>query len=148
MPSRGGSAQVTTDHEMIRAWVEERGGHPAVVKRTRGRGGPGMLRVDYPGYSGEDTLQSIEWDEFFDVFDRRRLAFLHQDTTAEGEQSRFSKLVKRDSAAARGAKRARRAPRAASAQKSTAGASKRRGTTGGERKSSTGRNKTKRTRSG
>jgi hypothetical protein len=142
MPARGGSAQVTTDHDMIRAWVEERGGHPAVVKRTRGRGGPGVLRVDYPGYSGEGTLEAIEWDDFFDLFDRRKLAFLHQDTTAEGQQSRFSKLVKRDSAAARGARRARSSSASSGKRRSTAGT--RRGTTGGRR--ATGKPARKRSR--
>lgn len=138
MPSRGGSAQVTTDHEAIRAWVEQRGGHPAVVKRTRGRGGPGVLRVDYPGYSGEDTLEAIEWDDFFDQFDRQRLAFLHQDTTSEGQQSRFSKLVKRDGAASRGARRVRRASGGVIRGRAAArGGKPRRGTTGGGRKSGT-----------
>ena len=41
-------SKVTTDHQEIREWVEERGGHPARVKG----GGGGLLRVDYPGFSG------------------------------------------------------------------------------------------------
>ncbi len=43
------------------------------------------------------SLEKISWDEFFDWFDKNELAFLHQDTTADGKQSRFSKLVSRDS---------------------------------------------------
>src|SRR5690349_12079837 len=88
-------AQVTTDHDEIRRWVEERGGRPAQVKGTE-RGGSALLRIDYPGFSGEDTLEPIEWDEFFEIFDENNLAFLYQEKTADGGQSRFSKFVNRD----------------------------------------------------
>src|SRR4051794_18810789 len=53
--SRGRTAsksQVTTDHDEIQKWVEERNGKPACVKGTGGRGDAGVLRIDYPGYSG------------------------------------------------------------------------------------------------
>ena len=85
-------AKVTTDHDEIRKWVEERGGHPAQVKGTE------LLRIDYPGYSGEQRLEEISWDEFFGAFEENNLAFLYQDKTKDGKQSRFSKLVDRDNA--------------------------------------------------
>ena len=84
-------AKVTTDHDEIREWVEERGGHPARVKGTE------LLRIDYPGFSGEERLEEINWDEFFEAFDENNLAFLYQEKTKDGKQSRFSKLVERDS---------------------------------------------------
>ena len=87
-------AKVTVDHDEIRSWVEERGGHPACVKGTGGRSDPGVLRIDYPGFSGEETLQEINWDEFFKGFEDNKLAFLYQP---KGE-SRFSKLVARSAA--------------------------------------------------
>ncbi|HSS22772.1 MAG TPA: lipocalin/fatty-acid binding family protein [Pyrinomonadaceae bacterium] len=89
-------AKVTSDHGAIQKWVEARGGHPARVKGTGGKGS-GVLRIDYPGYSGEETLKAIEWDEFFEGFEENNLAFLHQDKTKEGELSRFSKFVERGS---------------------------------------------------
>jgi len=55
-----------------------------------------LLRIDYPGFSGEDTLEPIEWDEFFEIFDENNLAFLYQEKTADGGQSRFSKFINRD----------------------------------------------------
>lgn len=55
-----------------------------------------MLRIDYPGFSGEETLQPIEWDEFFEQFEANNLAFLYQG--GKGNKSRFSKLVSRESA--------------------------------------------------
>lgn len=87
-------SKTTTNHEEIQKWVEERGGRPAIVKRTE-KGGSALLRIDYPGYSGEDTLEEIEWDEFFEIFDENKLAFLYQEETADGGQSRFSKFVER-----------------------------------------------------
>ena len=87
-------SNTTTNHDEIRKWVEERGGRPAIVKGTE-RGESALLRIDYPGYSGEDTLETIEWDEFFEIFDDNKLAFLYQDKTADGGESRFSKFVNR-----------------------------------------------------
>ena len=89
-------AKTTTNHNEIKKWVEERGGHPARVRDTDNKDGGGVLRIDYPGYSGEQELEEISWEEFFETFDDRKLAFLHQDKTKDGEQSRFSKLVSRD----------------------------------------------------
>lgn len=87
-------SNTTTNHDEIRQWVEARGGRPAIVKGTE-RGESALLRIDYPGYSGEDKLEAIEWDEFFEIFDDNKLAFLYQDETADGGQSRFSKFVNR-----------------------------------------------------
>jgi hypothetical protein len=88
-----GKSKVTTDPGEIRSWVEERGGRPATVKATEEGGKPGILRIDYPGFSGEDTLETISWEEFFDAFEKNNLAFLYQDE----QDSRFSKLIDRDS---------------------------------------------------
>ena len=89
--SKESESQVTTDHEEIQRWVEERGGHPARVKGTN------LLRIDYPGFSGEERLEAISWDELFTVFDENNLAFLYQEETKAGGESRFSKFVDRDS---------------------------------------------------
>ena len=90
-------AKSTTDHEKIRRWAEERGGKPAAVKGTGSGNDPGVLRIDFPGYSGDESLVQITWKEFFDKFERERLAFLYQEETAEGSDSRFSKLLNRES---------------------------------------------------
>ncbi len=88
-------AKATTDHEEIRKWVEERGGWPACVKGTGGKEDPGLLRIDFPGYTGEGKLQRISWEEFFEKFEENDLAFLYQDEV-HGKTSRFSKLVSRE----------------------------------------------------
>jgi hypothetical protein len=102
MAAKSSESQVTTDHDEIRRWVEERGGHPARVKDTESKNSPGLLRIDYPGYSGGDSLEAISWDEFFTGFDENNLAFLYQEKTKDGNESRFSKLIDRDSADDRG----------------------------------------------
>jgi hypothetical protein len=88
---------VTTNHDEIRQWVEQRGGRPARVKNTDKGNSGGILRIDYPGFSGEDTLEPILWTEFFEAFEASKLAFLYQDKTKDGEESRFSKLIDRES---------------------------------------------------
>ena len=91
-------SKVTTDHETIRKWAEARDGKPATVKQTEHGDGAGLLRIDFPGYSGKGSLEEITWDEFFTKLDEKHLAFLYQETTSSGEESRFFKLVSRDTA--------------------------------------------------
>jgi len=95
-------AKVTTDHRKIQKWTEERDGHPARVKGTNKGDSSGILRIDYKGFSGEDTLEKISWEEFFDAFEENNLAFLYQEKVSGGEKSRFSKLIDRDSPEAKG----------------------------------------------
>lgn len=94
------TSQVTTDHQKIQQWVEERGGTPTRVKGTESKNSAGLLRIDYEGFSGEESLEPITWEEFFDTFDKNKLAFLYQEKTADGKISRFSKLIDRDTAKA------------------------------------------------
>jgi hypothetical protein len=86
------SAKTTIDHPTIQRWVEERGGCPARVKGTGSADDPGILRIDYPGFSGVHTLESIPWDDFFAAFEANELAFVFQDQP----DSRFSKLISRE----------------------------------------------------
>jgi hypothetical protein len=90
------TTNTTTDHEEIRRWVEEHGGKPARVRGTGNGEGAGVLRIDFPGGSGEESLEHISWDDWFRTFDENRLAFLYQEEKASGEDSTFSKLVSRD----------------------------------------------------
>ena len=92
-------ARFTDNPRVIRRWAEERGGKPATVKATRRQGDPaGLLRIDFPGYSGQGTLKEISWDDFFAKFDEGRLVFLYQDETADGQPSRFCKFISMESA--------------------------------------------------
>lgn len=78
------TAKRTQDHLTIRRWVEARRGKPAKVEA--GSEG-GILRIDFD--PPEDKLVRIDWDEFFTIFDREGLDFLHD----EAKDSRFNKFV-------------------------------------------------------
>src|SRR4051794_22706773 len=95
-------ARATINRDEIREWVEARRGKPACARGTGGRPDPGMLRIDFPGYSGQELLQEISWNEWFRSFDHHDLAFIYQDRTADGAESRFNKLVSRAEAGIRG----------------------------------------------
>jgi hypothetical protein len=94
------TSKVTTDHDEIRRWAEARGAKPAAVRGTGGRGDPGIIRLDFPGYTGADKLEPISWDDWFRKFDQGGLALLHQERTAAGQLSNFNKLVSRETAEA------------------------------------------------
>jgi hypothetical protein len=85
----------TTDHDEIRQWVEEHDGRPAAVIGTGGDDDAGVLRFDFPGGAGEESLEPIPWDEWFAKFDEEGLALLYQQHKASGEDSTFFKLVRR-----------------------------------------------------
>lgn len=90
------ASNVTTDHEVIRQWAEDRGGKPACVKGTAEQGDIGMIRLDFPGYSGEEPLEPISWDDWFEKFEESNLAFVYQDE-ARGQKSNFNKVISRES---------------------------------------------------
>ena len=87
-------ATTTTDHDEIRQWVEARSGKPAKVADTDGERGSGILRIDFN--EPETSLTPISWNEFFEIFDDRELAFLHEEETSDGKRSYFNKFVSRD----------------------------------------------------
>ncbi len=100
----------TTDHDEIRRWAEERGAQPTCVRGTGGAGDVGMIRLDFPGYSGAQSLEPVSWDDWFRKFDESNLALIYEETTARGEKSNFNKLIGRETAEkrARGQYRASR----------------------------------------
>lgn len=93
------ASYTTTDHDVIRAWAEARGGAPAAVDRT-GDGGKddsrdaGILRIEFRDDGGD--LEEVDWEPFFATFDDRKLAFVYQENTSDGSTSRFNKFVSRD----------------------------------------------------
>ncbi|GIH72892.1 hypothetical protein [Sphaerimonospora thailandensis] len=92
---RPGRSLITTTHEVIKRWAEERGGRPATVPGTEHEGRAGVLRFDFPGYGGGD-LKEITWDEWFETFEARNLNFLYQEHKKDGDQSNFFRLENPD----------------------------------------------------
>ena len=87
-----GITRTTRDHEIIRKWAEARGGHPARVAGTE-RDGAGVIRIQFPASDGVNPLEPIGWNDFFSKFDENQLAFVYQETTSDGQLSRFNRLV-------------------------------------------------------
>ena len=87
-------AETTTDHETIRKWAESKGGKPAAVRRTHEGGDVGIIRIMFPDapQSEHDELVEISWEEFFEEFEKRKLALLYDP------DGMFNKIVGRDTA--------------------------------------------------
>jgi hypothetical protein len=83
----------TTNHDTIRKWADARKATPSVVTEEGDK--TGILRLDFPDYTGED-LQEVNWDEWFQLFDQNELQLIYQEETKDGEQSNFNKLVSRE----------------------------------------------------
>lgn len=115
--ARRASSQTLTDHKKIRRWAEERRAWPACVRKTRRGKDVGMIRLDFPGYSGAGSLEEISWDEWFEKFDDHGLALIVQNQTTRGQRSNFNKIVGRDTVKERARTRrgTSRHPRAKSA---------------------------------
>ena len=87
-----GITRTTRDHEIIRKWATARGGHPARVAGTE-REGAGVIRIQFPESEGANQLEPIGWSDFFAKFDGNDLSFVYQETTSDGQVSRFNRLV-------------------------------------------------------
>ena len=87
-------SETTINHDEIRQWADAKGGKPAAVDRTHKKGDVGIIRIMFPEnpQSEHEALTEISWDEFFDEFEKRKLALVYD------EDSLFSKLVGRDTA--------------------------------------------------
>lgn len=79
-------SNIITDHDEIRTWIEEGNGQPGRMAETE------LLAV----YFGkpESDITPLDWDEFFEIFDRNNLAFVYEDRGA-GETSSFFEFVDR-----------------------------------------------------
>ena len=86
-------SKTATDLKEIQKWAEKRQGKPAKVKGVGKGEGDGLIRIDFPGYSGGDSLEEISWEEWYEIFQQNDLEFLYQEKTSEGKESRFFKLV-------------------------------------------------------
>lgn len=92
------ASYTTTNHDVIREWVQRRGGRPAAVEDTGSGSGSdaGVLRIEFPDGPGDDSrLDAVDWAPFFRTFDERKLSFVYQEKTSDGSESRFFKFVQR-----------------------------------------------------
>ena len=80
---------ITIDHQHIRTWAESRGARPVMDNEE------GQLPSPAISFSQENNGNEVSWDEWLRCFENGRWAFIWQDRTADGQLSRFWKLVPR-----------------------------------------------------
>jgi len=68
---------ITTDHETIRQWVEDRGGTPAHMTGETDDTARTLYIVEED--EAMEGLEQISWDAFFETFEDEELAFVYQD---------------------------------------------------------------------
>jgi hypothetical protein len=94
-----GESSITTDHDEIRRWAQERGGTPVIVRDTTSLSpGEGYLHLEFPGYSRGENAEKVSWDQFFSTFEERNLAFQYQEERPTGTETYNFKLIDRDDA--------------------------------------------------
>ena len=91
-PEREGRSLVTTSHDVIRQWAEDRHATPATVEGTEHGDHLGVLRFDFDFGDETQELTHVSWDEWFRTFDERGLNFIYQETRADGSPSNFFRL--------------------------------------------------------
>src|SRR3954467_9973320 len=73
-PERPGRSLVTTHHDVIRQWAEDRKAAPAAGPGPEPGDHLGVLRLDFG--DDDDRLRHVSWEEWFATFDDRRLNFI------------------------------------------------------------------------
>lgn len=75
----------TTDHSVIKSWIETHQGRPAIIKPSGPAGETVGLRIDFPGPDDEALLsrtrpsQTVDWETFFKLFEEKQLAFEYDE---------------------------------------------------------------------
>ena len=94
-----GCTLATRDHDVVMRWAERRRAEPATGEQTKSGsattlevndGGAG-IRFNFPGAA---PFRSIDWDEWFENFDRHALTFVYEEDESTGSLSARYRLVK------------------------------------------------------
>lgn len=80
---------ITTDHAIIRQWAEVHDATPVSFDHPNSKSDKTGIRLNFPGGSDEalfsrgQKMHPISWDEFFEIFEKKQLAFVYD---IEGEK--------------------------------------------------------------
>ena len=85
-----GQTLITREHQVIKQWAEMRDARPATVPGTEHDGRAGVLRFDFNEQN--DSLEEINWEDWFKTFDERELNFIYQEHLSDGTTSNFFRL--------------------------------------------------------
>ncbi|QQZ18224.1 MULTISPECIES: hypothetical protein [Rhodococcus] len=72
----------STDHELIRCWIQHHHGAPAILSNppTHPEAAAAVLRIDFTGLGPGSGLAHISWNQWFALLDAQALAFRFPDT--------------------------------------------------------------------
>jgi hypothetical protein len=80
----GSEEIVTINPDVIREWVQERGGEPMKVRGTGSSGmDPAVLVVVFPGAQPNLSLEPLGWDDWLVELDEQQLAAVMRDAGTE-----------------------------------------------------------------
>lgn len=89
------NVQTTTEHALVRRLIEDREGYPAHLASSEGTGDSGLLQVGLAERDQGEDLKELSWEEFFEEFEEKDLAFAYQEG-GEDDPDEFTYLRKRD----------------------------------------------------
>jgi hypothetical protein len=68
----------TIDHKEVKKWAKKAGARPARIKSGQNLKSEGELRMDFSGGKNQE-LEYLSWEEFFNMFEDKNLAFEYED---------------------------------------------------------------------
>lgn len=81
--------KVTTDRNVIKRWIEQHQGWPALAKRITGTEVLKVLQIGFPDCEETDRLEAIPWEKFFEKFEKDQLAFMYREDEQAGAGRSF-----------------------------------------------------------
>jgi hypothetical protein len=88
-------SRITADHDEIRSWVEHHGGTPVRARPSGAPEDPGVPQIDFLHGRGDRSLQPVDWDEWFRMFDTYELAVMFRDDEEDGWDRASVEFVRR-----------------------------------------------------
>ena len=86
------SPVITIDHNIIREWAINHNGSPAVFPHQNAL--QKNLAIGFADDLSKD-MQAVSWDEWFRIFEDRKLAFIYKKRSGRTEMHPFYELVSR-----------------------------------------------------
>lgn len=93
----------TIDHGEIKNWVSAHHGRPQIIDDPTTSSDNIGVRIDFPGgaddvfFAEDKKPRNISWTEFFNIFDKQKLAFSFNNDVFRGNPSRSYNFLKRAS---------------------------------------------------
>lgn len=90
----GSPSKLTVNHDIIRKWIEQRGGKPYMLAGEEGFFAR-KLKIVFPEKEPGESYSPISWKNFFTYFEKYNLALLFKTKSRSGEESQFYKFIHR-----------------------------------------------------